>query len=319
MHAPGGGTASTDSQNTAERLQGTRHEIARLIKLRDDVGGALLGVSAAARRDAERLLPAAPAGDTKTGAGKSSTKGRSVIPLAGSFTLGLACGLAVVLLMRPPSTGRPLPIADSSTAHLTPSSLTSPAAHPSTPAATTVRSPEAASHAVATGLGYSTKTPGDVTTAELIAPAAPAASRTPVPNLIEAAGPQHTVSILPFTRFSRTAGETELGTILADTVSQRITALESVELVQTSADAGWVVAGGVQQIGKSVRVTARVVDGRDGGVVNTVKIDGHLDDLPRMREDVASAIQKTLVETLGLQDSSGTKADPVDVVHAGVN
>ena len=50
-------------------------------------------------------------------------------------------------------------------------------------------------------------------------------------------------------------------------------------------------------MGDVVRVTARVVDQR-GDVVSSVKVDGPVSDLPRVRAEVAAAVGDSIVDAL---------------------
>ena len=108
------------------------------------------------------------------------------------------------------------------------------------------------------------------------------------------------VAILPFANISQGDTTDALGTGLTEDVSTRLGDLESVVVVSSQTDAGWVVGGGVQRLGDTVRVTARVVDTRDGEIVRAVKVDGATNDLGRVRGEVAAAIEAGLVEALGI-------------------
>ena len=91
------------------------------------------------------------------------------------------------------------------------------------------------------------------------------------------------VAILPFANISQGDTTDALGTGLAQDVSTRLGDLESVVVVSSETDADWVVGGGVQRLGDTVRVTARVVDTRDGDIVRAVKVDGATNDLGRVQ------------------------------------
>ena len=108
------------------------------------------------------------------------------------------------------------------------------------------------------------------------------------------------VAILPFANISQGGTTDALGTGLAQDVSTRLGDLESVVVVSSETDADWVVGGGVQRLGDAVRVTARVVDTRDGDIVRAVKVDGATNDLGRVRGEVAAAIEAGIVEALGI-------------------
>ena len=108
------------------------------------------------------------------------------------------------------------------------------------------------------------------------------------------------VAILPFASISQGGTIDALGIGLTEDVSTRLGDLESVMVVSSETNADWVVGGGVQRLGDTVRVTARVVDMRDGNIVRAVKVDGATNDLGRVRGEVAAAIEAGIVEALGI-------------------
>ena len=126
------------------------------------------------------------------------------------------------------------------------------------------------------------------------------------------------VAILPFANISQGDTTDALGTGLTEDVSTRLGDLESVVVVSSETEAGWVVGGGVQRLGDTVRVTARVVDTRDGDIVRAVKIDGDTNDLGRVRGEVAAAIEAGIVEALGIVVARVSDRDAVPVPSVGV-
>ena len=108
------------------------------------------------------------------------------------------------------------------------------------------------------------------------------------------------VAVLPFANLTQGAATRALGTGLTQDVSIRLRDLESIVVVPSETNAGWLVGGGVQQLGDTVRVTARVVDTRGGEIVRAVKVDGAANDLSRLRGEVAAAIEDGVVEALGI-------------------
>ncbi len=108
------------------------------------------------------------------------------------------------------------------------------------------------------------------------------------------------VAVLPFVNLTQGAATGALATGLTQDVSIRLRDLESVVVVPSDTNAGWLVGGGVQQLGDTVRVTARVVDTRGGEIVRAVKVDGAASDLSRLRGEVAAAIEDGIVEALGI-------------------
>jgi TolB-like protein len=108
------------------------------------------------------------------------------------------------------------------------------------------------------------------------------------------------VVVLPFANITQGAATGALGAGLVQDVSIRLRDLDSVVVVPSETNAGWLVGGGVQQLGETVRVTARVVDTRGGDVVRAVKIDGATSDLSGLRGEVAAAIEDGIIEALGI-------------------
>ena len=91
-----------ETREGSERIQAAQQEIARLTALRQAVANGLLEVSAAAKRDAERLLSGGEGETTGRTAGASSLgAGRSNFLLYGSFGFGLLCGVVLAVLLRP--------------------------------------------------------------------------------------------------------------------------------------------------------------------------------------------------------------------------
>ena len=104
MNPPEQDAASASRENDAEKLAVTRRELDRLIKLRNDVANGLLEVSAAAKRDAERLLASSDGAVAPTAAISSSSASWPLGLLLGAFAVGLACGFTVAVLMGPSGT-----------------------------------------------------------------------------------------------------------------------------------------------------------------------------------------------------------------------
>ena len=100
--------------------------------------------------------------------------------------------------------------------------------------------------------------------------------------------------------------------------STRLGDLESVVVVSSETDADWVVGGGVQRLGDAVRVTARVVDTRDGDIVRAVKVDGATNDLGRVRGEVAAAIEAGIIEALGIGVDLVPEIDVAPVLNTDV-
>ena len=141
-----------------------------------------------------------------------------------------------------------------------------------------------------------------------------AAAAAAAPPVVEAAAPRrasaNAVAVLPFTNLSQEAADVEIGTAVAQELSDRLAMIKAVALVPSLDGAGWVVGGGIQRLGETVRVTARLVDADAGRVVSSIKVDGSLGDLPGLREDVATAVSNSVREALGIETEPMRTAVP---------
>ena len=150
---------------------------------------------------------------------------------------------------------------------------------------------------------------------EAAAPRRASANAAPAaPPVVEAAAPRrasaNAVAVLPFTNLSQEAADVEIGTAVAQELSDRLAMIKAVALVPSLDGAGWVVGGGIQRLGETVRVTARLVDADAGRVVSSIKVDGSLGDLPGLREDVATAVSNSVREALGIETEPMRAAVP---------
>ena len=59
--------------------------------------------------------------------------------------------------------------------------------------------------------------------------------------------------------------------------------------------AGWLVRGGYQRLGDQIRITARTIDVESGAVTETVKVDGNVDELFELQDQLVQALRKGLV------------------------
>ena len=133
-------------------------------------------------------------------------------------------------------------------------------------------------------------------TAPLPAPAAgaprPSTPPAPVTRVV------NSVAVLPFANLTREPDDARYGASITDTVSSRVANIARVTLVRREADASWVIGGGVQRLGDVIRITARVVDGTSGAVLRAVKVDGPVDDLTRLGDQVASELSDSVREAV---------------------
>jgi tetratricopeptide (TPR) repeat protein/TolB-like protein/predicted Ser/Thr protein kinase len=141
---------------------------------------------------------------------------------------------------------------------------------------------------------------------------------TPVAEARELA---RAVAVLGFANISGHGEDGWLGTGMAETVMSDLGALPGLAVVaparvrealrQTGAETGeideslaerigrqlgarWVLSGGFQRAGDTVRVTARLADVESRGVLRTVKIDGRLDDIFSLQDQVVRELTTSL-------------------------
>ena len=90
------------------------------------------------------------------------------------------------------------------------------------------------------------------------------------------------VSLLPV--------DAEIARTLSETVTVRLAGLDSVRLVSTDDEATWVITGEIQRIGDVLRISANLVDTRDGSVVSTLKVNGSADQTGRLQGEIADKL-----------------------------
>ena len=116
------------------------------------------------------------------------------------------------------------------------------------------------------------------------------------------------VAVLPFENLNRDAGDPALGAALTRAVSARLSA-DAVAMTDSEGDARYVIAGGIQQIGTMVRVTARIVDNAEGAVLRALKVDGTTDDQEALRTAVVLAVGGSIETILAGGDAAPVVAD----------
>lgn len=106
------------------------------------------------------------------------------------------------------------------------------------------------------------------------------------------------LAVRPFANLSQEPANDRFAVDVKQAVTKHLAQISILTVVDTEADAHWLVAGGIQRIGNTVRITARVVDRTVGEVIRAVKIDGPVDELIRLQAEVASAIGRGVQEAL---------------------
>ena len=124
----------------------------------------------------------------------------------------------------------------------------------------------------------------NLTTAAAATPAAPAAAA---------------VQVRPFTNLSQAPADDTLALEVGEAVVAHLSRTGTFTVVDSEDAARWIVAGGIQRIGDLVRITARLVDARGGSVVRAVKVDGSIEELMRLQDEVASAMTSGVREATG--------------------
>ena len=138
-----------------------------------------------------------------------------------------------------------------------------------------------------------------------------------------------TVVVLPFGNISRGVDDEWVGAGIADTVEVDLRNIYGVSVIRLDAravasarldplgpvaelvefgrgqEANWVVTGGYQRVGELMRVTARLIELSSGTVVQTIKLDGEVDGLFGVQDQIVSGLSRN-IRTDVLSDQAGT-------------
>ena len=104
------------------------------------------------------------------------------------------------------------------------------------------------------------------------------------------------ISVLPFAHVSLRPGDVALAEAITTSVTNQLSMLSSVAIVTEERSALWIISGGVQRIGDTIRITATLLDRRSGAVVHAVKVDGPIDQLSRLQDEVAAELSNSVRE-----------------------
>jgi len=96
--------------------------------------------------------------------------------------------------------------------------------------------------------------------------------------------------------------------VVALTAGDEATALETAAARNTR----WLVAGGYQRIGDQLRLTARVLEVSGGDLVDSVKMDGTLDDLDALTSSLVAAVRSGLGDAAGASSSTADRSGRLD-------
>ena len=130
--------------------------------------------------------------------------------------------------------------------------------------------------------------------------------------------PPTSVAVLPFTNISRHPGDTWLSLGIAETVTADLREQPGLAVIGPEQlwDGGWVdlgavlavdlgrqlgarwlVRGGYQRVGERIRITARLVDARDGTLIQAVKVDGPVSDIFALQDRLVPELASGLALT----------------------
>jgi TolB-like protein len=104
--------------------------------------------------------------------------------------------------------------------------------------------------------------------------------------------PQNAITVLTFANLNPTTDNMEFGAALGRAITTRLRESDNLALASEQADARYVVSGGIQTVGPSVRVTARIVDSDNSAVLHALKVDGAIEDRVKVQSEVAEAVYK---------------------------
>lgn len=164
------------------------------------------------------------------------------------------------------------------------------AAAPTPPPAPPVPTPVAPTPAVPAPVVPAPAVPAPAVPAPVVP--APAARATPP------AASGATVAVRPFANLSRDPADDDLASGVGQAVAAHLAGTGTFTVEAAEDGARWVVAGGIQRVGDQIRITARLLDARAGTVVRSVKVDGPVGDLPRLRDEIAATLTGGLQEML---------------------
>ena len=106
------------------------------------------------------------------------------------------------------------------------------------------------------------------------------------------------ISVLPFANVSRRPGDVALAEAITTAVTDQLSMLSSVAVVTEERSALWIISGGVQRIGNAIRITATLLDRREGTVIHAVKVDGPIEQLSRLQNEVAAELSTSIQEAV---------------------
>ena len=104
------------------------------------------------------------------------------------------------------------------------------------------------------------------------------------------------ISVLPFANVSLRPGDVALAEAITTAVTNQLSMLSSVAVATDERSALWIISGAIQRVGNTIRITANLLDRRSGAVVHAVKVDGPIDQLSRLQDEVAAELSNSVRE-----------------------
>ena len=127
--------------------------------------------------------------------------------------------------------------------------------------------------------------------------------------------PPGCVLVLPFTNLLGNPLDDWFGEGIAETVAAALHTVPGVtvaraqgvaEECETGASIGWVLHGAYQRVGEQLRITARLASGDGGATIHTSKVDGAVDELFALQDQLATELGRQLAAALdGMPDVGG--------------
>ena len=167
------------------------------------------------------------------------------------------------------------------------------------------------------------------------------AQQTPV-QVVPSVQPQ-TVWVMPFTNTSRVDADQWIGAGIAETLASDLLRTPGIEVldlggltqeVKGEASLGveepddlsalrigrargatWVIAGGYQHVGDRLRITARLLDVTTGGMRHSVRVDGTIDELFMLQDQVVEAIGAALGPSGGTRVAGAAPPVPAPIAQ----
>ena len=163
------------------------------------------------------------------------------------------------------------------------------------------------------------------------------------PSLPASRGPGRSIAVLAFENITKNGEDDWLGTGIAETAAADLKAVEGVSVLarervhealqklagrgdaagpEVAAEVGrelgarWVVSGGYQRLGGSVRITARLTETATGAVLRTVKLDGAMDGLFALQDRVVRELAAGLELAVPAGAAEGDETQVLEAYEA---